>query len=59
MIKIKSINNNLLLNIRLGSLLGPRGLLYIYIGKKLYLKKPYNPSLCLLGLAYKVPIKYL
>ena len=52
-------NNNLLLNIQFRSLLGPRGLLYIYIGRKLYLRKPHNPSPCLLGLAYKAPIKYL
>ena len=48
-------NNNSLLNVRFGSLLGPRGLLLIYIGRKLYLRKPYNLSSRPLGLTYKAP----
>ena len=31
----------------------------IYIGRKLYLRKPCDLSPCLLGLAYKAPIKCL
>ena len=31
---------------------------YIHIGRKLYLRKPHNPSSCLLGLAYKLPISH-
>ena len=56
-------NNNSLLNVRFGSLLDPRGLLliyiYIYMGRKLYLKKPRDLSLYLLGLAYKVLTSHL
>ena len=52
-------NNNLLLNVRFRSLLGLRGLLLIYIGRKLYLRKPRNPSPCLLGLAYRAPTRRL
>ena len=33
--------------------------LYIYIGRKLYLRNPYNPSSRLLRLAYLAPISYL
>ena len=33
--------------------------LYIYMGRKLYLRKPYNPSSRLLGLAYRAPIRRL
>jgi len=32
--------------------------LYIYMGRKLYLRKPCDPSPCLLGLAYKSPVSY-
>jgi len=32
---------------------------YIYIGRKLYLRKPRNLSLRLLGLAYKAPARRL
>ena len=52
-------NNNSLLNIRFGSLLSLRGLLLIYIRRKLYLTKPRNLSSRLLGLAYLAPIKRL
>jgi hypothetical protein len=42
----------LLLNVRFGSLLGPRGLLLIYIWGENSKRKPCNLSPCLLGLAY-------
>ena len=32
---------------------------YIYIGRKLYLRKPYNPSPYLLGLAYRASTRRL
>src|ERR1700685_2300035 len=32
---------------------------YIYVGRKLYLRKPRDPFLCLLGLAYKAPVSHL
>ena len=54
-LKIKNNNNNSLLNVRFGSLLGLYGLLLIYMGRKLYLRKPYNPSPHLLELTYKAP----
>ena len=31
----------------------------IYVGRKLYLKKPHNPSPYLLGLAYRAPARRL
>ena len=31
----------------------------IYMGRKLYLKKPHNPSPRLLGLACKAPVRHL
>ena len=52
-------NNNSLLNVRFGSLLGLRGLLYIHIGRKLYLRKPRDLSPRLLELTYKAPIRRL
>ena len=33
--------------------------LYIHVGRKLYLRKPRNPSPRLLGLAYRAPIRRL
>ena len=52
-------NNNSLLNIQFRSLLGLVDYsLHIYREKTL-LRKPCNPSLCLLGLAYLVPAKRL
>jgi hypothetical protein len=49
-----------LLNVRFGSLLGP---LYLHVGRKLNLRKlnlrkPRDPSPCLLGLAYLAPASH-